>query len=704
MPPPRPNATAIIGHMQDLSELFGPGGPLQSALPDFKSRWQQLRMAERVATALEHRETIVVEAGTGTGKTFAYLVPALLCGARVLISTGTRTLQDQLFSKDLPLVAAALGRPARIALLKGRTNYLCRYRLNRLGSAGEQLSWDIDTPAAEDDPDTGSNTAGATQTTPKPARNNPMLARIQRWSLTTRRGDLAEVRGLSDSHPLWPQVTSTRDNCLGNKCSEFSRCHVAIARREALDADMVIVNHHLLLADLALKEDGFGDILGSADAVILDEAHQIPDLATEFFGANVSSRRIEHLLKEAHTEIAAQLARVSADSAAADAVREVATATRRVEQTTAQLSASLPGRPGRFQLSEASAGVTSSVDELARALQILQNQLTNLGDDSPLAQLSEKAGDLVQSLDRIADIDDLEGVRAVEVTPRGFALSLMPFDISARFLSMIQGRRCGWIFTSATLSVGEDFTHFTGRLGLTDSPTLKIDSPFNYELQSLLYLPTGLPEPASYGYVAKVIETAVPLIEASGGGAFVLFTSHRALSQGATVLRGLWPAAASPYRLFVQGEAPRERLLKEFREDGNGVLLGTASFWEGVDVKGEALRLVIIEKLPFASPDDPLVRARIDHLQATGGNAFRDYQLPEAALALKQGVGRLIRSEEDYGTVVICDPRMMGRGYGKVLLAALPPMTPTRDRDEALRFIRKHAPRVPQPQPQRALT
>ena len=387
---------------------------MQSALPDFKSRWQQLRMAERVATALEHRETIVVEAGTGTGKTFAYLVPALLCGARVLISTGTRTLQDQLFSKDLPLVAAALGRPARIALLKGRTNYLCRYRLNRLGPAGEQLSWDLDTQPAEDHGDTGSNSAGVTLTT-----NNQMLARIQRWSLTTRRGDLAEVRGLSDSHPLWPQVTSTRDNCLGNKCPEFSRCHVAIARREALDADMVIVNHHLLLADLALKEDGFGDILGSADAVILDEAHQIPDLATEFFGANVSSRRIENLLKEAHTEIAAQLAQVATDSAAATAVTEVATATRRVEQATSQLSASLPGRPGRFQLSEASAGVTSSMDELARALQILQNQLINLGDDGPLAQLSEKAGDLVQSLDRIADIDDLEGVRAVEVTPRG---------------------------------------------------------------------------------------------------------------------------------------------------------------------------------------------------------------------------------------------------------------------------------------------
>ena len=728
--------------MQDLAELFGPDGPLQSALPDFKSRWQQLRMAERVASALEHRETVVVEAGTGTGKTFAYLVPALLCGARVLISTGTRTLQDQLFSKDLPLVAAALGRPARIALLKGRTNYLCRYRLARLGPGGEQLahpglSWDIrPTPTANRARDTGSNTASVTRasrsttalvdadvdadddlsasgspisgsstsgsgTSGGSTAQNRMLARIQRWALTTRHGDLAEVRGLSDSHPLWPQVTSTRDNCLGNKCQEFSRCHVAIARREALDADIVIVNHHLLLADLALKEDGFGDILGTADAVILDEAHQIPDLATEFFGANVSSRRIENLLKEAHTEIAAQLARVSADSEASAALREAATATRGVEQAAQRLSASLPGRPGRFQLSEANAQLTSAIDELSRALLILENQLARSGDDSPLAPLSERAGDLVSSLDRIADVDDLDGVRAVEVTQRGFALSLMPFDISARFLSMIQSRRCGWIFTSATLSVGEDFSHFTARLGLTETPTLKIESPFNYELQSLLYLPFGMPEPASQGYVAKVIETAVPLIEASGGGAFILFTSHRALSQGATLLRGLW-SNTSPYRLFVQGEAPRERLLKEFREDGNGVLLGTASFWEGVDVKGEALRLVIIEKLPFASPDDPLVRARIDHLQATGGNAFRDYQLPEAALALKQGVGRLIRSEEDYGTVVICDPRMMGRGYGKVLLAALPAMTPTRDRDEALRFIRKHAPRISQSPAQRA--
>lgn len=664
--------------MLDLEDIFGPGGPLHSALPDFKSRWQQLRMAQRVATALEHRETVVVEAGTGTGKTFAYLVPALLCGARVLISTGTRTLQDQLFSKDLPLVAAALGRPARIALLKGRTNYLCRYRLARVGPGGEQLS--LDTTSG---PEADETTSLAS-----------MLARIQRWSLTTRQGDLAEVRGLSDSHPVWPQVTSTRDNCLGNRCPEISRCHVALARRAALDADIVIVNHHLLLADLALKEDGFGDILGAADAVILDEAHQIPDLATQFFGANVSSRRIENLLKEVHAEVASHLAHIPVESDAGELMTNVGAAARGVEQSQQRLISFLPTRAGRFPLTEMGSHVNAQVDDLARSLQALQDRLACLGDDSPLAQFAERAGDLVLSLDRIADLDDLDGVRAVEITQRGgFSLSLMPFDISQRFLALLQSRRCGWIFTSATLSLGEDFGHFTGRLGLGDSPTLKIESPFDYQRQSLLYLPEGLPEPSSPGYVAAVIETALPLIDAARGGAFILFTSHRALSQGAALLRAAWSNEENPYRVFVQGEAPRERLLKEFREDGNGVLLGTTSFWEGVDVKGEALRLVIIEKLPFASPDDPLVKARIDHLQATGGNAFRDYQLPEAALALKQGVGRLIRSEEDYGTVVICDPRMVGRGYGKVLLAALPAMAPTRDRDEALRFIRKHAPR-----------
>ncbi len=638
--------------MLDLQDIFGPAGPLKAALPDFTVREPQWRMAERVAAAIARREALVIEAGTGTGKTFAYLVPALLSGARVLISTGTRTLQDQLYAKDLPLVARALGRPATVALLKGRSNYLCRYRLGPAESA-------LPLPLGGEDAAAGSP-----------------LERIRRWALTTRSGDLAEVGGLADSDPVWGEVTSTRDNCLGLRCPELSRCHVALARRAAIEADVVIVNHHLLLADLALKEDGFGDLLGAADAVILDEAHQIADLATQFFGAEVGSRRIETLLAELED-------RVRQGGAPARALLE---ATGAVRACLARMGQALEGRGGRLEWEEAEPLLGADLARLRARLGELTERLRGGEPDAPLASFAERCAELAVSLERIASLDSLEGARCVQPLRRGFTLSLMPFDIAPRFQGLVRARPCAWIFTSATLSLGEDFGHFTSRLGLTEADTLRIDSPFDFARQSLLYLPESLPAPHSPEHLAAAMRVARTLIEAAGGGAFVLFTSHRSLERAAA----LWRAAGAPlarWRLLVQGEAPRERLLQTFRADGNAVLFGTASFWEGVDVKGDALRLVVIEKLPFASPEDPLVRARIAHLESTGANAFRDYQLPEAALALKQGVGRLIRSEQDFGVVAICDPRLGTRGYGKVLLAALPPMTRTHRQADVIEFL-----------------
>ena len=648
--------------MTDIVEVFAPGGPLARALPGYAPRRSQQRMAERVADAIEARTTLLVEAGTGTGKTFAYLVPALLSGRRVIISTGTRTLQDQLFARDLPLVAAAIGRPARVSLLKGRSNYLCRHRL--LTATAQR---------ALDGFEGGS------------------LAAIERWAATTASGDLAEVPELADAGGLRAAVSSTRENCLGQRCGEWARCHVAAARRAAGEADVVIVNHHLLLADLALKEDGFGDLLGSADAVILDEAHQLPDLVTQFFGVEVSSRQVEHLLTDARAE----LARDGGAGGGAGGGAVLTEPFAAVERALAQARESLPPRgaaaPARIAFADAPVTLEVALDALVAALETLHVELAARAAEAALAHCAGRAAQLAALVGRIAQAREDEAARSIEHDARNFSLSMLPFDVAPRFRGIVDARPCAWVFTSATLSVSGDFSHFAQRLGVGDAGTLQIGSPFDFERQGLLYLPPGMPDPAAPDYLAAVLAETLPLVEAARGGAFVLFTSHRALARAAAMI-----AARSegplPYPLLVQGTAPRERLLREFRAHGNAVLLGTASFWEGVDVKGDALRLVVIEKLPFASPEDPLVKARIAHLNANGGNPFRDYQLPEAALALKQGVGRLIRSEEDFGVVAICDPRLVSRGYGRVLRASLPAFTVTRERDEASRFLARHSP------------
>jgi ATP-dependent DNA helicase DinG len=638
--------------MQQLDEIFGPGGPLALAVPGFRARPGQVRLAEGVANALAGRGWLVAEAGTGTGKTFAYLIPALLSGKRVIVSTGTRTLQDQLFHRDLPMLGRALGRPATVALLKGRANYLCRERFLRLPR---------ELPLERD--------AGA------------LAARVSAWAESSIDGDLAGLPELADGHPLRERITSTRDNCTGSRCAEFARCHVFAARRRAAEADLVVVNHHLLLADLALKEEGYGDILPSADAVILDEAHQVPELAAQFFGLQFSSRQIDQLLQD----LPGLLAEGGFDP-------DHLTAAERAVRAGLQraLRAANVGPAGaRMAWGDDLAELDAQARALVTALSDLSDALNQLGGGDGITQLAQRAAMVAGELDGVLDARPEDGARLLVPGARAFSCQVVPFHVGEKLRQILATRSASWIFTSATLAVAGDFSHFIERLGLEDRcDTLAIESPFDYANQALLYLPAAMPDPMASQYAESVVQAAAELTEIAGGGAFLLFTSHRALEQAARRLRERWSTGAgTKFHLLVQGESPREQLLREFREHGDAVLLGTSSFWEGVDVKGSALRLVVIDRLPFASPEDPVMRARLQRARDAGGNPFKDFQLPEAALALKQGVGRLIRSEEDTGVVAILDPRLTSKGYGRQLIASLPPMRRTRDMLEAREML-----------------
>jgi len=636
----------------DFREVFSGVGPLAAAIAGYAYRPEQAAMATAVGQALARLEPLIVEAGTGTGKTFAYLVPALFSGRSVIISTGTRTLQDQLFHRDVPMLARALGLPVKIALLKGRANYLCRHRLDLVGQQASLLGEE----------------RGVTR----------MFAKVTRWAATTKSGDLSELTDLPEQSSLWPNITSTRENCLGQECPQFTRCHVFEARRDAQAADIVVVNHHLLLADLALKDEGFGDLLPGAEAVILDEAHQVPDIAAQFFGQVWSVRKVQVLLRDITAEMAAAGVRAPAIVDALAALGE------RLEG----LRLSLPGGAGRHEWGALPDAFLEALPDIETCLSGIAEQLDGLGAGAGTANCGRRAAALANELAAIREYSDEIGLRWAEATAAGLLLQFTPFEIAERLREYVESRPCAWVFTSATLAIGEDFSHFAARIGLSEARTLRIDSPFDYRSQARLFLPPRMPDPQDPSFAGKFIEACAPLLEASGGRAFLLYTSYRGLAEGVKALKARFPDP--PFPVLVQGEAPREALLNRFRELGNAVLLATGSFWEGVDVKGDALSVVAIDKLPFAAPDDPLLKARLEGIRRRGGNPFFEYQLPQAVLALKQGVGRLIRDFDDFGVIVIGDPRLRTKSYGKIFLDSLPPSPVILQAPLAAQFLAKH--------------
>ncbi len=603
-------------------------------------------MAEAVAEAIANSDKLVVEAGTGTGKTFAYLIPALMSGRKTIISTGTKALQDQLYHRDLPLVGKALGRPVTTALLKGRANYLCLQRLDQVTDAAPSLLDDLN--------------------------------EVREWRYRTGSGDRAELVEVPEDSPVWPLVTSTADNCLGHKCPEYSDCHVASARKAAQEADLVVVNHHLLLADLAMKEEGFVEFLPGAEAIILDEAHQVPDLAVQFFGVTLGSRELERLVDES------RVATLPFSEPELDRRIDALHTAIRI------LRAEAPREEGRHELSEVIEELRTPLDTLAHALQDVHLAIAGLGDAT--AELEKIHEQLLGAAERLAMLtgeDAWDGLRWLEIHPRSLRLHLTPLDVSSKLKALIDNDFQSWIFTSATLAIGEDFSHFGSRMGLAGVAGLAFPSPFALHQNGLIYLPEDLPQPSDPGHTDAMLEAVTPLLDLTTGGMFCLFTSHRALNNARKWFKTR-RSTLGGRTLLVQGDAPRDDLLRRFRQLGDAVLLGTGSFWEGVDVRGPALSVVAIDKLPFASPADPLMMARLEYLRRQGANGFMEHQLPLAALALKQGAGRLLRDHTDYGVVVLCDPRIRGKRYGKIFLDCLAPMPSTSALNEVSSFFATH--------------
>ena len=639
-----------------LEEFFSDTGPLASAIPGYRLRPQQVEMAQAVEQAIENRSILIAEAGTGTGKTFAYLVPALARGGKVIISTGTKTLQDQLFSRDIPMVRNALQAPVTVALLKGRANYVCHYHLERAKNDGRFLDRD----------------------------DVVYLARIESYARTSKSGDRSGLAEVPEDAGVWPQVTSTRENCLGGDCPNYKQCFVMEARKQAMESDVVVVNHHLFFADVVLRDEGVAELLPACNTVIFDEAHQLPETASMFFGETVSTHQIIELARDTRMEAATS----AKDNAALPVVAS------QLEKAARDLRLQVSDGIGRQVYARAAANrdFTDALNVAVRRLTELAEVLKSQADRSEgLHNCWIRGLEMLDRLDRWQEEEDLERVRWVEVFAHSVHLNATPLSIADIFHRQISGNPRAWIFTSATLSVAGDFSHYQREMGLDEAVTAFWDSPFDYQNQALLYVPENLPEPNSEGYTKAVVDVALPVVEAAEGRTFFLFTSLRAMREARELMETGMKRSGMEYPLLMQGEGSRTELLERFRMLGNAVLLGSASFWEGVDVKGEALSLVIIDRLPFAPPDDPVLAARIEKMNGEGRNAFMEYQVPQAVITLKQGSGRLIRDENDRGVLMICDPRLISKHYGKRIWRSLPPMKRTRDLGEVRDFYKSIA-------------
>ncbi len=665
--------------VSELSSIFGPSGALAKRIEGFRHRSSQIEMAEKIEAAIDRAGVLIAEAGTGTGKTFAYLVPALRSGGKVIISTGTKTLQDQLFHRDIPTVIAALGIPVSTALLKGRANYVCLHHLEEAVADGRFMN-------RED------------------VKHIATIRRFSERSLSGGgTGDKAELPDVPERSNAWNAAVSTRENCLGSQCGRYADCFVMKARKAAMEAEVVVVNHHLFFADLVLKDDGAQDLLPACNTVVFDEAHQLPDTATMFFGEAVSTSQMLELARDARL---AGVAHAGDFKNLQESAMALDLATRDLRLTVREDFGRMPGASVADREGFAEA-YTKAQEQMGELREMLESQSARAPE---IANCLERADELSQKLAQwqgAGGEGGIEGViRWAEAYSQSLAFHLTPLSVANIFRKQVFGKKRAWIFTSATLAVKGKFGHYQTEMGLMNADTKddeddafndradegKVEtaswaSPFDYPNQALLYLPTGLPAPNTPDHTEAIVKAALPLIEAAAGRAFLLFTSLKAMDRAHGLLKEIFEQRGITFPLMVQGEGTRTELLERFRKLGNAVLVASHSFWEGVDVKGDALSVVVIDKLPFAAPDDPVLAARIDAINQSGGNAFMHYQVPYAAIKLKQGAGRLIRDEHDRGVLMIGDNRLVDKPYGKRIWQSLPPMRRTRIEGEAVAFF-----------------